>query len=103
MSYHDPGTLYPERVYQGFVVPKKKTLEQALAEGVSQLDSMGYEAELLASGAGVAHALAVALDGKEVRVRAAGDEGGRRAPRGHTLICRRRFPYRSPTGCPRRR
>ncbi|MFO0761649.1 MAG: AAA family ATPase [Byssovorax sp.] len=124
LSYHDPGTLYPERVYQGFVVgllaamepayqvrsnresgkgrpdviirpakpgkpavvlelkvsrPKKKTLEQALAEGVSQLESMGYEAELLASGASVVHGLAVAFDGKEVRVQAASPGGGARA------------------------
>ncbi|MFO0755970.1 MAG: AAA family ATPase [Byssovorax sp.] len=121
LSYHDPGTLYPERVYQGFVVgllaamepsyqvrsnresgkgrpdviirplsagkpavvlelkvarPKKKTLEQALSEGVSQLESMGYDAELLASGASVVHGLAVAFDGKEVRVQAAGQKAG---------------------------
>ncbi|MFO0757371.1 MAG: AAA family ATPase [Byssovorax sp.] len=116
LSYHDPGTLYPERVYQGFVVgllaamepayqvrsnresghgrpdviirplrpgkpaavlelkvarAGKKTLEQALAEGQSQLESMGYAAELLAAGATVVHGFAVAFDGKVVKVRAA--------------------------------
>jgi hypothetical protein len=118
LSYHDPGTLHPERVYHGFVVgllavlepdhqvrsnresgkgrpdvmirplqpgkpgivlelkvakPGKKTLDEALAEGLAQLGARGYRAELLAAGATPVHALAVAFDGKEVRVRALQD------------------------------
>jgi hypothetical protein len=117
LSYHDPGTLDPERVYQGFVVgllavlepghqvrsnresgkgrpdvlirpaqpgkpgavlelkvarPGKKTLEQALDEGLAQLRANDYGAELRAAGAAPVHAFAVAFDGKEVRVQAAG-------------------------------
>lgn len=113
LSYQDPGTLDPERVYQGFVVgllavlepahqvrsnresgkgrpdvlirplqpgqagvvlelkvakPGKKTLEQALAEGLAQLRANDYDAELRAMGASPIHAFAVAFDGKEVRV-----------------------------------
>ena len=114
LSYHDPGKLHPERVYQGFVVgllaalepayqvrsnresgkgrpdvmirPRqagkpgivlelkvarigKKTLDEALAEGLEQLASRDYGAELRAAGATPIHAFAVAFDGKEVRVR----------------------------------
>jgi Predicted AAA-ATPase/PD-(D/E)XK nuclease superfamily len=113
LSFHDPGTLDPERVYQGFVVgllavlepgyqvrsnresgkgrpdvpirpmapgqagvvlelkvakPGKKTLEQALSEGLAQLRGNDYGAELRAGGAAPVHAFAVAFDGKEVRV-----------------------------------
>jgi len=113
LSYHDPGTLDPERVYQGFVVgllaalepayqvrsnresgkgrpdvlirpmqsgkagvvlelkvakPGKKTLEQALEDGLAQLRANDYGAELRAGGAAPVHAFAVAFDGKEVRV-----------------------------------
>lgn len=116
LSYHDPGTLRPERVYHGFLVgllaalepdyqvrsnresgkgrpdvlirpirhgkpgvvlelkvakPGKKTLEQALEEGMTQLRSRGYEAELSAAGATPVHRFAVAFDGKTVRVQAA--------------------------------
>lgn len=123
LSYHDPGTLHPERVYHGFVVgllavmegthevrsnrasgggrpdvlirphqpgqpgavlelkvarPGKKTLKQALSEGLSQLEGMDYAAELRASGATPMHAFAVAFDGKEVRVAAVAE---RKAPR----------------------
>jgi hypothetical protein len=114
LSYHDPGKVHPERVYQGFVVgllaalepayqvrsnresgrgrpdvmirPRlagkpgavlelkvakidRKTLDEALAEGLAQLASMDYGAELRAAGATPIHAFAVAFDGKEVRVR----------------------------------
>ena len=114
LSFHDPGTLDPERVYQGFVVgllavlepdyqvrsnresgkgrpdvlirpmaagkagvvlelkvakPGKKTLEQALEEGLAQLQANDYGAELRAGGAAPVHAFAVAFDGKQVRVR----------------------------------
>ncbi len=116
LSYGDPGTLYPERVYQGFVVgllaalepghqvrsnresgkgrpdviirPSrpgnpgvvlelkvarrgKKTLDEALAEGLAQLRSKDYGAELRAAGAAPTFGFAVAFDGKEVRVRSA--------------------------------
>jgi hypothetical protein len=115
LSYHDVGPLFPESVYQGFVVgllaslepghqvrsnresgkgrpdviirplqagkpgvvlelkvarPGKKTLEQALLEGLAQLKANNYAAELRAGGAAPVHAFAVAFDGKEVRVKA---------------------------------
>jgi hypothetical protein len=124
LSYHDPGKLDPERVYQGFIVgllsvlepghdvrsnresgagrpdvlirprqpgkpgvvlelkvakPGKKTLAQALAEGLAQLGEHDYGAELRALGAAPVHAFAVAFDGKEVRV-AAADGGRARTP-----------------------
>jgi hypothetical protein len=123
LSYHDPGTIKPERVYHGFVVgllavlepgyqvrsnresgqgrpdviirptqpgkpgvvlelkvarPRKKTLAQALAEGLAQLRSNDYGAELRAAGATEVHAFAVAFDGKKVRVKAGGE---RKKPR----------------------
>ena len=116
LSYHDPGTVAPERVYHGFVVgllavmepayqvrsnresgkgrpdvmirpmaagkpgvvlelkvakAGKKTLEQALDEGVAQLRERDYGAELRAAGAGSVFGLAVAFDGKVVKVRGA--------------------------------
>jgi hypothetical protein len=49
----------------------KKTLDQALEEGLAQLQAKDYAAELRAAGAAPVHAFAVAFDGKEVRVRAA--------------------------------
>ena len=117
LSFHDTGTVKPERVYHGFVVgmlavlepgyqvrsnresghgrpdvmvrpmqpgkpgvvlelkvarPGKKTLAQALAEGLAQLRMNDYGAELRAAGAPEVHAFAVAFDGKHVRVRAGG-------------------------------
>jgi hypothetical protein len=51
--------------------PGKKTLDQALAEGLDQLRSKDYAAELRAAGAAPVHAFAVAFDGREVRVREA--------------------------------
>ena len=50
----------------------KKTLDQALAEGVAQLESRDYGAELRAAGAAPVQGFAVAFDGKEVRVRGGG-------------------------------
>ncbi len=47
-----------------------RSLDAALAEGVAQIAEQGYDAELRALGADPIHALAVAFDGKEVRVRA---------------------------------
>ncbi|MEO5730447.1 MAG: PD-(D/E)XK nuclease domain-containing protein, partial [Byssovorax sp.] len=115
LSYHDPGTANPERVYQGVVVgllavlepayqvrsnresgqgrpdvmirpmrpgqpgvvmelkvarPRRKTLAQALSEGLAQLRENDYGAELRAAGASQVHAFAVAFDGKKVRVEA---------------------------------
>jgi hypothetical protein len=61
-----PGVLLELKVAR----PGRKTLEQALAEGLAQMQSQGYAAELAAAGATPIHALAVAFDGKEVRVRA---------------------------------
>jgi hypothetical protein len=49
--------------------PGKKTLDQALEEGLAQLVANDYGAELRAGGAAPVHAFAVAFDGKEVRVR----------------------------------
>jgi predicted AAA-ATPase/PD-(D/E)XK nuclease superfamily protein len=50
----------------------RKTPEQALAEGLAQLLANDHTAELRAAGASPIHAFAVAFDGKEVWVRAAG-------------------------------
>jgi len=50
----------------------KKTLDQALAEGIAQLGSMDYGGELRAAGATPVQGFAVAFDGKEVRVRGGG-------------------------------
>jgi hypothetical protein len=47
----------------------RKTLEEALAEGVAQIGSGDYGAELRAAGAAPVVGFAVAFDGKEVRVR----------------------------------
>ena len=63
-----PGVVLELKVAR----PGKKTLDQALAEGLAQLQSKDYGAELRAVGAAPVHAFAVAFDGKEVRVRAAG-------------------------------
>ncbi|EYF00745.1 AAA family ATPase [Chondromyces apiculatus] len=49
----------------------RKTLEQALEEGIDQLQRADYAAELRAAGATPIHQLAVAFDGKRVRVAAA--------------------------------
>jgi hypothetical protein len=59
----------------------KKTLAQALAEGVAQIRDQGYAAELLATGVTPVHALAVAFDGKRVRVRDARVKRTRRTNR----------------------
>ncbi len=47
----------------------RKTPTKALAEGEKQIRERGYEAELLAAGASVVRACAVAFDGKRVWVR----------------------------------
>ena len=48
----------------------RKTLEQALEEGVAQIGARGYAAELEAAAAEPVYRFAVAFDGKVVRVRA---------------------------------
>jgi hypothetical protein len=50
----------------------EKPLDVALEEGLAQLAANDYAAELRAAGADPIHALAVAFDGKQVRVRSAG-------------------------------
>ena len=119
LSYHDPGTIEPERVYHTFVlgllgalepdhqvrsnresgqgrpdvlirpvqpgqpglvlelkvVRPDKAPEQVLAEGLEQIRTNDYAAELRAAGAAPVHAFAVAFDGKQVWVR-----GGRTQP-----------------------
>jgi hypothetical protein len=60
-----PGVVLELKVAR----PGRKTLDQALAEGLAQMQAQGYAAELEAAGASPIHAFAVAFDGKEVRVR----------------------------------
>lgn len=62
-----PGALLELKVAK----PGKKTAEQALAEGLAQIQEKNYSAELRASGASPVHAFAVAFDGKQVWVRSA--------------------------------
>jgi hypothetical protein len=52
--------------------PRRKTLASALREGIGQIRKGDYIAELRAAGADPVHALAVAFDGKRVRVEAVG-------------------------------
>jgi hypothetical protein len=65
----------PGAVLELKVARRKRTLEQALEEGAAQIEGMDYAAELRAAGAEPVHAFVVAFDGKEVRVRALGEEG----------------------------
>jgi hypothetical protein len=71
-----PGVVLELKVAR----PGRKTLEQALDEGMRQLEEGDYPAELRASGAAPVHALVVAFDGKDVRVRSAPAPGGAPAP-----------------------
>ncbi|MFO0589417.1 MAG: AAA family ATPase [Polyangiaceae bacterium] len=64
-----PGVVLELKVAK----PGKKTLEQALDEGLAQLRTGEYDAELRAAGASPVHRLAVAFDGKVVRVRSAAE------------------------------
>lgn len=65
------------------VARRGRSLAQALAEGVRQVGANDYLAELRAAGVSPAHALVVAFDGKEVRVRAvAGKEVAKRTGKG---------------------
>jgi hypothetical protein len=70
-----PGAVLELKVAR----PSRKTLEQALSEGLDQLESMDYGAELRSAGATPISAFAVAFDGKRVRVAAPG--APRREPR----------------------
>lgn len=49
----------------------KKTLDQALADGLKQMRRRDYVAELTAAGVAPVHALVAAFDGKKVKVRSA--------------------------------
>ncbi|WP_437683071.1 AAA family ATPase [Sorangium sp. So ce131] len=60
-----PGVVLEMKVAR----PAKRTLEQALDEGIEQIRKNDYPAELRAAGALPVHAFAVAFDGKDVRVR----------------------------------
>jgi hypothetical protein len=51
--------------------PGRKTLAQGLSEGLAQLQTAGYDAELRAAGASPVFRFAVAFDGKVVRVKSA--------------------------------
>jgi Predicted AAA-ATPase/PD-(D/E)XK nuclease superfamily len=62
-----PGVILELKVAK----PGKKTPEKALAEGLEQIRTNDYGAELRAVGANPVHAFAVAFDGKSVSVRAA--------------------------------
>lgn len=64
-----PGVVLELKVAK----PGKKTLEQALSEGLAQLRTGHYDAELRAAGAAPIHRFAVAFDGKVVRVQSAAD------------------------------
>jgi PD-(D/E)XK nuclease superfamily len=59
-----PGAVLELKVAR----PGRKTLEEALAEGVAQIQEQEYASELRAAGASPIHAFAVAFDGKDVRV-----------------------------------
>jgi hypothetical protein len=67
----NPGVLLELKVAR----PGHTTLDEALAQGLAQIAQRGYAAELHAAGAQPIHALAVAFDGKTVRVQAAGALG----------------------------
>ncbi len=63
----EPGAVLELKVAR----PGKKTMEQALDEGLVQIQSNDYAAELRAAGVVPVYAFAVAFDGKSVRVRGA--------------------------------
>ena len=65
-----PGVVLELKVAK----PGKKTLDQALEEGLLQLRTGSYDAELRAAGAAPVHRFAVAFDGKVVRVRSAPEQ-----------------------------
>lgn len=63
MSPGKPGVVLELKVAK-----RKKTLEDALAEGLHQVKTNDYGAELRAAGAHPVHVFVVAFDGKDVRV-----------------------------------
>ena len=67
----NPGVLLELKVAR----PGNTTLDEALAQGLAQIAQRGYAAELRAAGAQPIHALAVAFDGKTVRVQAGNTPG----------------------------
>jgi len=97
-----PGVVLELKVAK----PGKKTLAQALAEGLAQLEAKNYGAELQAAGATPVHAFAVAFDGKKVRVALAGDKppralrrpaASRRPPaKAKAKVAARKQPARKP-------
>jgi hypothetical protein len=64
-----PGVMLELKIAK----PGKKTMAQALAEGVAQIEEGGYSAELAAAGVSPVHALVVGFDGKRVAVRGLGE------------------------------
>ncbi len=60
-----PGVVLELKVAK----PGRKTLEQALEEGETQMKGKNYGAELAAQGAGAVVGLVVAFDGKDVRAK----------------------------------
>ena len=61
-----PG--HPGIVLELKVAGRKKTLDAALAEGLEQVRTKDYQAELAAVGATPIHVFVCAFDGKDVRV-----------------------------------
>ncbi|KYG02877.1 hypothetical protein BE21_04920 [Sorangium cellulosum] len=61
-----PGLVLELKVARG-----KRTLEQALDDGIEQVRGKDYAAELRAAGADPVHVLVIAFDGKQLRVRRA--------------------------------
>jgi hypothetical protein len=68
----NPGVVLELKVAK----PPKKTLDQALEQGLEQIRANDYPAELRAAGASPVHAFAVAFDGKVVRVNSLSDQTG---------------------------
>jgi hypothetical protein len=66
-----PGVVMELKVARGGDKPGSSALDAALDEALAQLAAKDYGAELRAVGAEPIHALAVAFDGKQVRVRSA--------------------------------
>jgi hypothetical protein len=67
-----PGVVLELKVARASEKTPGSHLEAALDEGLAQLATNDYTAELRAAGADPVHAFAVAFDGKQVRVRSAG-------------------------------
>jgi hypothetical protein len=72
-----PGVVMELKVARASEKSPGSHLDAALDEALAQLAANDYAAELRAAGAVPVHALAVAFDGKQVRVRSAGAPGAR--------------------------